>query len=340
MYCQEDILIGFQAEALTLSSNHLFVLCLGEIVGSNCSLFVTKFNKVLIALNTLLKCKNSIFVVLCWCIFLTIYMYFLTLIHSHFYNYYHHNHHTFLTKEETVPYKGPIQLPSEEPDSIPGSRSRTWKFAALTALLVLWFTDWKKHKGNPSLQCMSKADREAVCGSTWLQRKLGNMLITDPEIGTLAEVFFLEICPRILKWVNRERGLLGCLLHYVMRFGFTGTLGWTLWNTAHCYSIQGKRWLRLSSVQLPIFSWHWPSIGPRAVAPACLDYIGQSLFPIASETTEQRDSTHLMLGPVFLDSGSLDQGRGVAWSITTFCNTFFQSGQGTAKMQELTANGR
>lgn len=127
------------------------------------------------------------------------------------------------------------------------------------------------------------------------------MLITDPEIGTLAEVFCLESCPRILKWVNRERGLLGCLLHYVMRFGFIGTLEGTLWNTAHCYSIQGKRWLRLSSIQLPIFSWHWPSIGPRAVASACLDCVDHSLFPKASEKTEHRDSTHLMHRPVFLD---------------------------------------
>lgn len=143
MYRQKDILIGFQAEALTLSSDHLFFLCLGEIVGSNSPLFVTKLNKVLIALNTLLKCKNSMFVVLCWWIFLTIYMYFLTLIHSHFYNHYHHYHHTFLTKEETVPDKGPIQLLSEEPDLIRGSKSRTWKFAVLTALLVLWFLDSK-----------------------------------------------------------------------------------------------------------------------------------------------------------------------------------------------------
>lgn len=270
-----------------------------KLDGSNCPLFVTKFNKVLIAHNTLLKCKNSIFL-LYWCIFLTIYMYLLTLIHSHFYNYYHHNHHTFLTKEETVPYTGPRQLLSEEPDSILGSRSRTWKLAVLTTLLVLWFIDWKKHKGNPHSQCI-RADRVAVCGSTWLQRKLGNMLITDPEIGTLAEVFCLGSCPRILKWVNRERGLLGCLLHYVMRFGFIGTLEGTLWNTAHCYSIQGKRWLRLSSIQLPIFSWHWPSIGPRAVASACLDCVDHSVFPKASEKTEHRDSTHLMHGPVCLD---------------------------------------
>lgn len=135
------------------------------------------------------------------------------------------------------------------------------------------------------------------------------MLIADPEIGTLAEVFCPESGPRILKWVNREKGLLGCLLHYVMRFGFIGTLGgtlWktlggTLWNTAHCYSIQGKRWLRLSSVQLPVFSWHWPSIGPRTVASACLDCIDHSLFPIALEMTEHRNSTYLMHGPVFLD---------------------------------------
>lgn len=100
---------------------------------------------------------------------------------------------------------------------------------------------------------MPRADSVEVSDSSLLQRKTGNVLIVDPDIGTLAEILLLKSGPRILKQASRERGLLGCLLHCVLSSGPIETLRDLMEHSSPLLHPR-KEWLRPSSIQLPVIS--------------------------------------------------------------------------------------